>query len=242
MTYTGTVNNQGNEAKGKWTSTGRYSGSWKMVKMKEPIQSAQQEASLPRSTNRSIAPEQAKKDEKEKTPSREVTHSLPTGKNVKALQEKARELARQGKWAEAAKLAEQVVEKAPRSLKDRRFFGLYLLSASQYPRGIHELEKVLKDGQTDVVVEHHLGHAYYKVGSYDKALNAFQKAIALDPANPRHYKCGARLIVDVLRLKPSFNGNLALAMTWYEKALALGMRPAQLAEINRFIKKWSLPS
>jgi len=68
-------------------------------------------------------------------------------------------------------------------------------------------------------------------------LCTIKEAIALDTANPRHYKCGARLIVEVLRLKPSFYSNLALARTWYKKALGLGMHPAELAKIKQVLEK-----
>lgn len=169
--------------------------------------------------------------------SRKTTYSPHIGMNVEALQKKARELARQRKWAEAARLSEHVVQKSPHSLKDRRFLGLCLLNASQYQRGIKELEKVLRYGRVDAVVEHHIGHAYYNVGSYDKALAAFKKAVRIDPLNPRHYKCGARLIVEVYRIRPSFYRDFPLARTWYEKALALGMHPTELAEIRGVLEK-----
>ncbi len=50
-----------------------------------------------------------------------------------------------------------------------------------------------------------------------------EPTFALDPANARHYKCGARLIADVLRLKANFDGNLILVKRWYEMTLAIGI-------------------
>jgi len=174
--------------------------------------------------------------DKEEAPGRKIVsksgRKAPREISAEELRTKARDLARQGQWAEAARLAEKVLEKGPGSLKDTRFLGLSLLSASQYQRGIAELEKLSHRGLTDAIIEHYLGHAYFKVGSYDKALAAFKKAISLDPANPRHYRCGSRLIVDALRHDPRFSAHIPLARDWYEKALALGIPIADLAYVK----------
>jgi len=183
MKYTGTINNNGNEAQGKWTSSGDYSGSWEMVKVKEATETSQpKDSSLTRSDRlftQTVPVDSGKKQKGQlkatrASPravdvpaaqiSRETINASTRVMGVELLRKKARELARKGKWSEVVILAEQVVNKSPGTLKDRRFLGLCLLSASQYQRGIHELEMVLKYGPADVVVVHHLGHAYYKVG------------------------------------------------------------------------------
>jgi len=64
-----------------------------------------------------------------------------------------------------------------------------------------------------------------------------KRPFASNPANPRHYKCGALMIVEVLKTKPTFSNNLALAKIWYKKALALGIHPAELAEVKRILEK-----
>jgi len=129
-----------------------------------------------------------------------------------------------------------VVYKYPHTLKDMRFLGLCLLVDRQYQRGIYELERILKYRHSDAVVEHYLGFAYYKVGSFDKALSAYERAIRIDPANPRHYKSGAQLIVEVCGIQPRFHRYLPLAKTWYERAIALGTHPSKLANVKRVLK------
>ena len=188
---------------------------------------------ISRDTDRSKKVRQARNVKKDKKSIRKGMNTSVTVKNVRALRTKAAKLAREGKWSEAAGVAEQIVHKCPRTIKDRRFLGLCLFKTSQYQRGIYELEMILKYGHSDAVVEHYLGFAYYKVGSFDKALSAYKRAIHIDPANPRHYKSGAHLIVEVYRVQSRFHRYLPLAKTWYERAIALGTYPSKLANVKR---------
>ncbi len=195
-----------------------------------------QKKTLSQDTDRSKKVRQAKRVKKEKKSIRKSMNASATVKNVRELRTKAAKLARQKEWAKAARLAEQVVYKYPHTLKDMRFLGLCLLVDRQYQRGIYELERILRYGHSDAVVEHYLGFAYYKVGSFDKALSAYERAIRMDPANPRHYKSGAQLIVEVCKIQPGFNRCLPLAKTWYERAIALGTDPSKLANVKRVLE------
>ena len=57
----------------------------------------------------------------------------------------------------------------------------YLIKAEKYDEAIPLLESVVKDNPRDADAWNYLGFANRKVGNKEKAFDAYQKALALDP-------------------------------------------------------------
>lgn len=144
------------------------------------------------------------------------------GRSPEELWRQAEMLAKNHRWTEAVGLLEQALQQEPHSIKFRKILGFCLLKTNQHSRAVWELENVVSNGGGDASVHHSLGHAYYKTGSYQQALRAFQTAIGLEPTNGLHYKCGARLIVEVSKKDPRFRDRLTLAQEWANRAMQFG--------------------
>jgi len=140
-------------------------------------------------------------------------------------------------WPLAAQRADLLVERRG-NLSDRRLLGFLLINAGKYKRGIVELERLLEAGKADAELYHRLGHAYSTQRFHEKAFESFSAAIRLEPNNPRHYKCGATLIVKAYeRGSDRFRARLSLAKNWCAKARELGMTAQELASLERDIER-----
>jgi len=141
--------------------------------------------------------------------------------------------AKSGAWSVAADKARLLIRKRGNTA-DRRLFGFLLINAGAYKEGIAQLEQLVEAGKADAEIFHRLGHAYSTQRLHEKAFESFSTAIRLEPNNPRHYKCGATLILKACeRGSERFQGRLSLAKKWCEEAQRLGMPSHELAALQR---------
>lgn len=161
----------------------------------------------------------------------------PVRKDPEKLRAQARDLIKQKKWGEAVQLLDQAVEQLPNDLKLRKVLGICLSQSGDYHRSIRELNRVADEGGAgDDAVYHYLGHAYVGLCSYEKAIDYFKKAISLKSA-ANNYECGAKAIVDACQKDYRFTEYLPLARKWTERALQLGTKPENLAEVQRALRE-----
>ena len=140
--------------------------------------------------------------------------------------------ARGGNWVFAAQKAWQLVCRRG-SRSDRILLGFLLINARQYKKAIAVLELLVESNEADAEVFHRLGHAYSTVRFHEKALESFLRAMAEEPQNPRHYKCGAKLIMTAFERGDSrFRGRLDLARAWVARARRLGGSDHELARLK----------
>jgi tetratricopeptide (TPR) repeat protein len=152
---------------------------------------------------------------------------------VEKLMEQVKAAAKSGDWPVAAQKAGWLVQMRG-TTEDRRLFGFLLINAGAYKKAIVELERLVAAGKADAEVFHRLGHAYSTQRFHEKAFDAFRTAIRLEPRNPRHYRCGATLILKAYeRGSDRFRDKLLLAKRWCEEARHLGTPRHELAMLQR---------
>lgn len=178
--------------------------------------------------------------EKWPTPDPKSDHPLTqrAGPSDSQVLERIGKAVKEKRWNAAAQEARLLVEKNG-TITDHRLYGFLLINGGDYKRGIAELEKLVKIGEADAEVFHRLGHAYSTQRFHEKAFDSFVTAIRLEPRNPRHYKCGATLILKACeRGSDRFRTRLSLARKWCDEALRLGALPRELAEVSNQLARY----
>jgi tetratricopeptide (TPR) repeat protein len=151
------------------------------------------------------------------------------------LEQLAYRLESTNQWSEAASVLSRLVDREPGAIQTSHRYGLSLIGAGDYRQGIEQLTRVVREGKATGVTWHSLGHAYGELGSYDEALDAFKKAIRLEPANSWHYLRGASLIADAARVSPGFQRYIPLASEWTTRAGELGASQENLRPIRSML-------
>lgn len=178
-------------------------------------------------------PEAAMTGEASPSAKRRDSTSPSAEPTVDQLMEQMKAAAKSGDWPVAAQKAGLLLQMRE-TTDDRRLFGFLLINAGAYKKAIVELERLVAAGKADAEVFHRLGHAYSTQRFHEKAFDAFKTAIRLEPRNPRHYRCGATLILKAYeRGSDRFRDRLVLAERWCEEARHLGTPHHELAMLQR---------
>lgn len=171
--------------------------------------------------------------------SREISPSIQSSqvKTIGELRKEANSLQEHRKWSEAAQVLSRLTSLAPGDLELRRSYGVCLIRGGDQQRGITELEQVLRKGRSDAGIWHMLGHGYGSIGRNNEALDAFKKAVSLEPTDGENYRCGALFIAQTAQRDPGFRRHLPLAAQWYENAGDLGVPPDSLGQLKSLLEQ-----
>lgn len=133
--------------------------------------------------------------------------------HLEGLLAASREAVDAGRWQEALGPTKEIVERFPTQFA-------YL---EQLARIYHELDRPVDEAaaweafmdRAPTVVDAcpHIGHAYRRLGKPDRALNAFERCLAADPASAE--------LAFLVGLANEWMARLGPAQTYYERAIAL---------------------
>jgi arylsulfatase A-like enzyme/Flp pilus assembly protein TadD len=90
----------------------------------------------------------------------------------------------QAKLKEAVAILKEGVEKNPQSVKILSTYGMFLVDVRAYDAAVEILKRTLSLIDYDPEVWNYLGVAYYHKGSFEDALKAYDRALALDENYP----------------------------------------------------------
>jgi aspartate beta-hydroxylase len=93
----------------------------------------------------------------------------------------ARDLFQQGRYAEAERAFERVLEHSPNELQALNVVGMAALRSGQVARALALLEHAAGIFPQDAVTWHHLGRAQHASGNENAATEAFRTAVRLSP-------------------------------------------------------------
>jgi len=103
------------------------------------------------------------------------------------------------------------------------WLGVLFLQAGQIDQAVPLLERATEARPNDAAFWHNLGHAYMRSRRMDDALKSFDRAIAVDPAQPAPLFSAA-----TVRLGRQSNGDINAAIELLGRAKAAGWHPAEL--------------
>ena len=89
-----------------------------------------------------------------------------------------------GRWKEAVAVLRDGADRNPRSFKILSAYGILLVEARAYDAAVEILGRAIDLIDTDPDAWNYLGVAYYHKGSFDEALLAYERALALDDNYP----------------------------------------------------------
>jgi len=164
---------------------------------------------------------------------------------IQASFKKGTILLENGKYSEAAALADSVIEKHPNRAEGHRLKGLAMLHMNDYQNAITSLQKGLSYA-VDPGTYYFLGMAHFHKGEPEQATSQFQKALDLAPEFPQ-----SRIMLSLVLLKQNrlddavtearkaldFDADNALAHNVLGSAyMAKGMQEEGMAELNRALE------
>ncbi|MDB6092146.1 MAG: aspartyl beta-hydroxylase [Gammaproteobacteria bacterium] len=95
---------------------------------------------------------------------------------------KARQLLESGRFAEAERAYQEVLEKAPDNAEALNVIALAALRTGKAQRAVDLLGRAATANPQDPVTQHHLGRAYEALGDLPRAAMAHAEAVRLEPA------------------------------------------------------------
>jgi tetratricopeptide (TPR) repeat protein len=115
---------------------------------------------------------------------RKVPPKLEDDKNLS----RGIDLFTEGKYDDAIKCFEKVIEKFPENIEGHYNLGLSYLRKGDVNQAIASFEKAAELNPEAMPIFLALGEAYFNKGENEKALENYQQAIKIDPENPKaHY-------------------------------------------------------
>jgi putative PEP-CTERM system TPR-repeat lipoprotein len=164
---------------------------------------------------------------------------------IQASFKKGTILLENGKYSEAAALADSVIEKNPNRAEGHRLKGLAMLHMKDYENAITSLQKCLSYA-VDPGTYYFLGMAHFHKGEPEQATSQFQKALDLAPEFPQSRIMLSLVLLRQNRLDDAVNearkaldsdADNALAHNVLGNAyMAKGMQEEGMAELNRALE------
>ena len=108
-------------------------------------------------------------------------------------------LTKLGMYSDASERFRQIVHVQPESWSARFDLAISLLNAGEQHGALPLLERLVQERPADANIQALLGSTYELTGDDQKALKAYQAAVAADPNNPDRYLDYTRLLMDLDR-------------------------------------------
>lgn len=102
-------------------------------------------------------------------------------------------------YAEAAVRFRHILDLQPDPWQNKYNLALALVKSNQAKQAIPLLDAIVQENSSNPDILASAASAYESAGANDQALNAYQKGIAADPANPDRYLDCTRLLIDLDR-------------------------------------------
>ncbi|HVS04358.1 MAG TPA: protein kinase [Thermoanaerobaculia bacterium] len=149
--------------------------------------------------------------------------------NVSARVVLGKVLLEAGRYNQAAAQYERVLELAPDSPNALNNLGMIYVWTGREIDAIPLLSKALQEQPNDAAATN-LGYAYYNLGRYEEAAQAFRRAYELEPGQPSHQRNLADAY-EALGDEGQMRHWLAQALREYDRVIASGgSQPRMLAE------------
>lgn len=164
-----------------------------------------------------------------------VVHSQAKSRN--SLLKRAQELYEEGKFQEAIREAEKVIEDKPDCVEAYALVGEIYIEIKQYEKARKYLDYAMKKDPSSAINFIHLGESYFEAGKYDKAMAIYKKVAELYPDNAdaaldigevyvqwRNYRLAEYYLKKAMHLRPDYFspynelGNLYLELRRYKEA------------------------
>jgi len=95
--------------------------------------------------------------------------------------------ARNAVWADDGRLWKDIIEKSPRKARAYNEYGLHVLDAGDLDRALRLLGKSLELDRYQPQIDINIGLAYEKMNRIEKAIDAHERAIFIQPDDPTAY-------------------------------------------------------
>jgi tetratricopeptide (TPR) repeat protein len=133
---------------------------------------------------------------------------------------------RQGRWAEATPLNEQMVLMAPESPRSWNSAGFTALYSGNHGNARHYFERAIQlapvgIGRRGIPFSTHLGYLHWKAGEREEARRYFNQSLRFDKAELAAGRESYHPFLD-LSYVHSILGDKERALQWYEKAVEAG--------------------
>lgn len=116
------------------------------------------------------------------------------------------QLLRQGQFDRAAEIFQSLVEKYPGQYMHLEGYIMALSNLKEYDKAITAVEGYLRNSPQDVMTAARLGELYHTAGDTANAYSAWDKALAIDAANPNV----ARVVAESMQQRREFDRAAAL--------------------------------
>jgi tetratricopeptide (TPR) repeat protein len=128
-------------------------------------------------------------------------------------------------YTESAVRFQRILDMQPASWQNKYNLALAQVKANQPKEALPLLDSIAQENKTNAELLAGVATAYELAGENERALDAYQKAIAADPTNPDRYLDGTRLLIDLDRYKEAtaiVERGMALVPDDYPLTIRLG--------------------